>query len=186
MRHVRSGWRDVGGALGVAGALACASIAAGCSVLSGASDLTVDEAAGRGSRVDTPTNQAKSGDGGAARADASSADATQAQSTPGTVACGATSCSGSAAQCCVSGDGEKCVTQSASCSGVRFGCDERKDCPDDQVCCLSARKSVARCTPRAACDGQGDFVVCRGDGDCDADEKCLLDVENAGTRRACL
>lgn len=169
------GVRGSGGVTGTGGVKGSGGAGAAAGSDGGTSDTALDLQA-----ADAPTGDLRAVDASpvdAARLDAQGPDLPPP--TPGTLPCGNESCATGTQSCCVSiaigAVGARCIPAGASCSGIPLACDEPADCSAGTCCFgLQALQGAgsglalgSHCSTRAACNGAGQYVVCRTNGDCD-------------------
>lgn len=85
-------------------------------------------------------------------------------SNPNRVTCGATECATPAQLCCrgFGGGDAGCVNTNANCQGNEIECDEKADCPTNEVCCQGINGN--RCNNNC---GGGSFQTCKTNTECD-------------------
>jgi hypothetical protein len=117
-------------------------------------------------------------------------------SDPGQILCGeAGACSTTTSFCCVrrndvdgggtdGGPADECVQSNnpGACAGGRkFECDEKADCPGQQICCLDI-------TLTSACQAQCGLLarqLCRTDAECKGGEPCVAQVCSGAFVQTC-
>ena len=79
-----------------------------------------------------------------------------------TVDCGGGVCSDTQECCFTTDPAEVTCVDAGTCDGGVLACDEKADCPGDQVCCHNPPSNIgAECV-----DSCNRIIVCGGDGDC--------------------
>jgi hypothetical protein len=118
---------------------------------------TTEDGGGGGGDTGT-TTEAGGGDGGGG-----------GLSNPGKITCGTSECTG-AQTCCdpaVGDAGNFCRDAGAAgqCQGLTSSCDEKADCEDAGLCCLTLGGGGAGIACRAACN-QGRIQICKTNAEC--------------------
>lgn len=91
------------------------------------------------------------------------------QSNPSKITCGAVECTVGTQICCRPFTGDAgCIADNENCGGggAEIECDEKADCPNNEVCCGSSFNQDLRCESANACDGVGDFSACKTNAEC--------------------
>jgi hypothetical protein len=121
----------------------------------------------------TPGDGGGTGDGGDA-GDAS-AEGGGGQSNPGKITCGSAECTLPTQICCRSFTGDAgCIPENDNCGGggTEVSCDEKADCPNNEVCCGSSFNQDLKCESPNSCDGFSDFTVCKLNSECSDGGTC--------------
>ena len=98
----------------------------------------------------------------------------------GKIYCGASQCDMATQECCVDvSTGAGTCTATGTCNKAPMGCDEARDCQQDEVCCFTASGTTptgAICVPGNTCQGAslGDYTQsCRSDDECFGTGTCI-------------
>jgi len=93
--------------------------------------------------------------------------------TPGFVQCGDAGCSVPESLCCVAPSTAICQPTTAACSTAHVECEEKGDCADGEICCLSLQTmdnttAVASCQPGPVCPTAkvASAQLCRSNNEC--------------------
>ncbi len=112
-----------------------------------------------GSSTDAPVNP---GDGG---------------STPGTLQCGSNTCQTATQECCIrftfdggvdggAGISRTCIQKGGQCpNGATSACDDKSDCPQNQVCCVEFGGNSITGSCQNSCGNQG-VQLCKVTSEC--------------------
>ncbi|MFO0678287.1 MAG: hypothetical protein U0169_17250 [Polyangiaceae bacterium] len=85
-------------------------------------------------------------------------------------------CAVPSTSCCVSTDPHTCDPATGTSCFARWGCDDRDDCPSNQVCCRTGTAPLyaSSCMDVGACVGNGGTPVCSTDSaTCPARTRCV-------------
>jgi hypothetical protein len=97
--------------------------------------------------------------------------------TPGTIQCGSNTCQTATQECCIrfsldggadggAGVSRTCIQKNGQCpNGATSACDDKADCPQNQVCCLEFGGNTLTGTCANNCGGQG-VQLCKVTSEC--------------------
>jgi hypothetical protein len=140
--------------------------AGGTSTSSGGSSGTPNTSSSGGSSGSPSDDGGTDGGGGG---DGGGEGGGGVQSNAGKVTCGAAECTLPAQYCCRSFTGDAgCIDDNDNCpgGGAEINCDEKADCPGQEVCCGSSFNQDQRCESTNSCDGFSDFTICKVNAEC--------------------